>query len=477
MSLCLGLFLNIYPSFLIAPSYILINGILRRVTIFIYILTFFHLLHFIMNLNLLSIVSIVFFDGQILLEIVDLIAFLFLYLLIFFLLIFDTDSLKSTNINKVVPETFFIQFTCIIGFIYLISATDWTMTLISWELFNLSLYLLVTLYSTSHSLPASLKYFLLSALSTSFFFLAIVFIYFSTGATSYHSLHILSSYFDLDLFLSPYFFILLTLLFKLGAAPLHNWAPDLYDSLTLNSVLWMITIPKFLVLLFLFHIQLKMPSFSYHYLLYLFASCSAIFGCLGLITQFRIKRFFAYSSITNLGFILFLNPSSIIFLLYTFLYLFTTLFIFAIISIWQLSLGYSILSLHQLKGLFYLNPPLAFAFSFSIFSLAGFPPLAGFYSKFIALFHLISSRLIFIPLLLISSSVIGATNYLNLIKTTLLPHQPIHSHTSFQFTHLKTLSTNSVSSIKAFFITLFIGFILISLFNVTNLMDFVLWSF
>jgi NADH-ubiquinone oxidoreductase chain 2 len=162
-------------------------------------------------------------------------------------------SILSLGFN-LKSETYLIVLTNILGCLLLLYSYDWVITLLSWELFNLTLYLLVSInYGGSESsLSAALKYFLLSALSTGFFILGIFFIYIITGSTQYDGINLVLVYDNINPYLNIGFALILgSILFKLAAAPLHSWAPDLYDATPMNITMYMMIIPKLSVLFFL----------------------------------------------------------------------------------------------------------------------------------------------------------------------------------------------------------------------------------
>jgi NADH-quinone oxidoreductase subunit N len=125
--------------------------------------------------------------------------------------------------------------------------------------------------------------------------LGVALFYGFTGSTGYD--HILLA---LNMNFMPQFLITLTLLFKLGAAPLHTWAPDLYDSIPTEITVYMVVIPKLAVLGFLMVIYDQLESLPFT----LIGAISLVVGSVGLVGQWRIKRFLAYSAISNLGFLL-----------------------------------------------------------------------------------------------------------------------------------------------------------------------------
>lgn len=146
------------------------------------------------------------------------------------------------------------------------------LTIISWELFNKSLYLLVSLKSASESgLAASLKYFLLSALSTTFLLKGVALIYYSTGSTNYEVIETIIRELNRDELQAEQLkliqvgkqLIVFTLLFKLSAAPFYAWSPDLLNALESKVGMWMKTMPKLATLYFLFLLTTSSSLFFY----------------------------------------------------------------------------------------------------------------------------------------------------------------------------------------------------------------------
>jgi NADH-quinone oxidoreductase subunit N len=184
---------------------------------------------------------------------------------------------------------------------------------------------------TEAALSASIKYFLLSALSTSFLLLGVALLYGITGSTNYDSINAALSLSEgkcysegLSIILPtidnttdnlvnyhwlPITLIVLTLLFKLGAAPFYNWSPDLYDSIPTPITVWMTTIVKISILLFIaqpsiIKLLLGLEHPAVETLFIIAGILSLIVGSVGLGAQWRMKRFLAYSAISHLGFIL-----------------------------------------------------------------------------------------------------------------------------------------------------------------------------
>ena len=331
------------------------------------------------------------------------------------------------------PELYMMILTNIIGQIYQINSNDWIITITAWEQMNQSQYLQVTMQGNTEqgsSQSAGIKYFLLSAQTTAFQLMGISIIYGETGATNYDTQISFWSIIDIELQEGSYnkeffilnvgqFLIFITLMFKLGAAPLHNWAPDLYDSLPTSITMYISIIPKISILTFMLMINSLINHMNIQIFLSIIAIFSILVGSIGLASQWRIKRFITYSAISNIGFLLlaykYISFDS--YILYYFIYGITNILIFTIILV----IGYNNNSddgdiSFIIAGLWNMNPFLVIVFSIAILSLAGIPPLIGFFAKLQVLTSIINSYNIWIPLQVISTSVISTVSYLSIIK-------------------------------------------------------------
>jgi NADH-quinone oxidoreductase subunit N len=200
---------------------------------------------------------------------------------------------------KFKQEFFLFVFGHIVSANFLLESYNFIMLFISWEFFNLSIYIMIVGNGVKkqHALSASLKYFLLSAFSTAFLLLALTMIYHITGSLEFEPVYLAMQNNSIDL---PVILIIFALIFKLGAAPLHFWAPDLYDSTPLPVTAIISTLPKIVYLLLL----TNLADFLYgQFNFFMIAGfLSLIVGTIGLSQQFKIKRFLAFSSITNVGY-------------------------------------------------------------------------------------------------------------------------------------------------------------------------------
>jgi len=325
------------------------------------------------------------------------------------------------------PETLVLLIVNLISCHFILESSNFILLFISWELFNLSLYIII--YNKGDglkTLASSTKYFLLSALATNLLLLSLALFYHVTGTLDFQSLII---FFDIN-YLDPnnislaFATILLisTIMFKLGASPLHFLAPDLYDATPIRITFWIANIPKILYLFLLFnlyHLGLLHSSNSFllnsDNLLLFFGASSIIIGALGLTQQIKIKRFLTYSGISNLGYILLTIPFISIFFYNIFIYLIAIINIFYIIILLQNISKSDISYIHYINGLYKHNPFIAIAFSISLFSIAGIPPLPGFFAKYLLLQLLIDNyHLLFISFI-IFATMITVANYIRLL--------------------------------------------------------------
>ena len=385
--------------------------------------------------------------------------------LTFYKLLFTKLKMFIANIiNKKGEQFSIIEYTLIIlfiitGSILLISSSDLISIYISIELQSYGLYLLCTMYRNSESSTSSgLTYFLLGGLSSCFILLGIGLIYANSGTTYLDNFYIITNlsniineeqnniiYWDIVNYI-PYCLLLITIgfLFKISAAPFHFWSPDVYDGVPTIVTTFIAIIPKISILIILLHL-VHYTNYIYISTEYTWTSSLLVSSLLSLIigtvlglTQFRIKRLFAYSTISHVGFLLLaLSINSVesiqSFIFYLIQYSISnlnaffllisigyTLFIFVNKNINHLNLSDKnnspIQLLSQIKGYFYINHTLAISLAITIFSFAGIPPLIGFFAKLMILSAALQDGFVFIALIAVITSVISTVYYLNIVK-------------------------------------------------------------
>ena len=365
---------------------------------------------------------------------------------------YNTKIINKMGEHLKIIEYPLILLFIITGAIFLMSANDLISIFLCIELQSYGLYILSTIYRNSElSTTGGLIYFLLGGLSSCFILLGTALIYANSGTTSLDGLYIITSISEIgsfDLWYKPYYInialIVFTIgfLFKVSAAPFHFWSPDVYDAIPTIVTTFVAIIAKIsifiLLLQLVYYTNNSYSGMNWTFILLMSSLFSLIIGTVVGLTQFRIKRLFAYSTISHVGFILLaLGISSVestqAFIFYLTQYTISNLNVFIIL----IAIGFSLYCytsenpeyeelldknnspiqlVSQLKGFFYINPLLALSLAITIFSFAGVPPLIGFFGKQMVLSAALDKGLIFLSLIAILTSVIGAIYYLSIIK-------------------------------------------------------------
>jgi len=316
------------------------------------------------------------------------------------------------------------------GAFYLLSSRDWVVSAIAFEFINLSTYLVLSLYRGTET--ATLKYLLLSAFYTAVFLLSISVFYTLTGTTHFDDLFAALPFVEPALAIWPQLLLLLTVSFKLGLFPTQLWVPDVYDGLPTSLLLWMGTIPKATILLWLPSI---MPLFAQVMPFALaIGVISFVIAAIALASQYKLRRFLAYSSIGHLGIVLtaFAVSDLHAYGYYIMLYFVATLSMLLVLS--------EVPEVDTLKGLRALRGPLAFAFLIALLTMAAVPPFAGFYAKMLVLFAYIDLKLMPFAVLLVLTSLRSAAYYLKLVQTTFF-QKATTGEVSVQYPYLIAIST------------------------------------
>jgi len=378
-------------------------------------------------------------------------------------------EIEENNYTNAIEYCLIVMFSTL-GASLLISSSDLISMYLSIELQSFGVYILSTLYRNSESATsAGLKYFLLGSLSSCLILLGSGLIYTYTGLTNFESIYSLLSVSNNNSIIQGltlgFIFIFVGFLFKISAAPLHNWAPDVYDDSPTIVTIWLTVMPKISILIFLLEIYTHIGLFSNNYLgleildsltrlqtdiisnvsndseniiiknlLLISSLLSLIIGTVVGLAQSKIKRLLAYSTISHIGFILLalaINTEQSIdsFIFYIIQYTITNLNTFLII----LALGYIINNsvlynkgtampekdirfISELKGQFFSNPLITLSLTLCLLSMAGTPPLMGFFSKQFVLYSAIESGYYFMAILGILVSIISASYYLRIIR-------------------------------------------------------------
>ncbi len=325
-------------------------------------------------------------------------------------------------------EFYAIFLFSVLGMMVMISADNMLTLYVGLELFSLALYGLIALYRDNvRATEAAMKYFILGALASGILLYGISFVY---GATGGHLQleDILRSMLTLGdanagLMTFGLVFIVAGLVFKLGLVPFHMWVPDVYEGsplavATIIGSLTKIAAVVFVIRFLIGGLVLLNPAWSV--MLLILACLSLFFGNVIAIAQTNIKRMLGYSTVAHMGFVALGlvtvsvdGVSATIFYVVT--YSLTALAGFGILT--MLSKGdFECQSLDDLKGLSKTHPVMAALVMLVMFSMAGIPPLVGFYAKFKILAALLASGYVGVAVFAVIMSLIGAFYYIRVVK-------------------------------------------------------------
>ena len=369
----------------------------------------------------------------------------------------------TSIINKASEQFTIIEYALIIIFVItgatlLVSSGDLGSIYLCIELQSYSLYIISAMHRNSESSTGSaLTYFLLGGLSSCFILLGVALIYANSGLTNLDGIYTIISDSERYLNFSTWYmhsyvfyaFLLISVgfLFKIAAAPFHWWSPDVYDGVPTIVTTFIAILGKISILILFLELSHYTGTLIYSMIQYyswtvsLSISClfSLIIGTVLGLTQTRIKRLLAYSTISHIGFILLALVAHNIesyqaFIFYLMQYILTNLNAFLVI----IGIGYSLYLYHtnisennnlseknnspiqlisQLKGYFSINPALALCLVISMFSFVGLPPLVGFFGKQMVLTSALDNYNTMLVIVAIITSVVGAVYYLTVVKT------------------------------------------------------------
>ncbi len=338
--------------------------------------------------------------------------------------LYSRDYLSERQIAR--GEYYALGLFATAGMMIMVSANNMLTVYLGLELLALSLYAMVALYrDNSDSSEAAMKYFVLGALASGMLLYGMSMIYGATGSLDLQvigdvlagkSERSTGARFGLV-------FVIVGLAFKLGAVPFHMWVPDVYDGAPTSVTLFISTAPK--IAAFAMIIRLLVDGMStlhadWQQMLSILAALSMIVGNLVAIAQTNIKRMLAYSTISHVGFLLMgivaanaQGYSASMF--YAITYAFTTMAAFGVLLALSRN-GFEATSLQDLAGLAKRNKLLAVVMMLAMISLAGVPPMVGFYAKLSVLRAVIDTGYLWLAIVAVVMSVVGAFYYLRIIK-------------------------------------------------------------
>ena len=310
-----------------------------------------------------------------------------------------------------------------LGMMVLISAGDLITLYLGLELMSLALYVVASSHrDNAKSTEAGLKYFVLGALSSGMLLYGASLVYGFTGTVNFAGIAAAAKTGSVGIIFGIVF-VLAGLCFKVSAVPFHMWTPDVYEGAPTPVTAFFASAPK--VAAMAVFVRVAMTAFpgitnEWQQIVVFVSIASMALGSFAAIGQRNIKRLMAYSSIGHMGFALVGLAAGTAegaqgVLVYLAIYVAMTLGSFAIILAMKRN-GQAVEQISDFAGLSRTNPLLAFFFAMFLFSLAGVPPLAGFFGKFYVFLAAIHANLFTLAVIGVLTSVVGAFYYLSIVK-------------------------------------------------------------
>ena len=386
--------------------------------------------------NLLTILSLIFaialvlnqpneiikiFNGSYIIDKLSIFMKVLTLLFCVFVLLLSKDYIKNNSIDKIEYPIIILAST--LGMILMISSYDLIVFYLGLELQSLCLYILASFKrDDERSTEAGLKYFVLSALASGLLLYGCSLIYGFTGSTNFAIISENLSEGNTGAVFGMVF-IIVGLAFKVSAVPFHMWTPDVYEGSPTSVTSFFALVPKIAALtVFIRFMYVPFINVISHWqtIIIFLSIASMILGAVAAIGQSNIKRLMAYSSIGHMGYALAgLAPgtnagiqSTIIYLT---IYLVMNLGAFGCIFMMKReNVFYE--KINDLSGLSKNHPMLALGFLIILFSLAGMPPLAGFFAKFYIFMAVIEAKMYTLAIIGLVTTVVSAFYYLSIIK-------------------------------------------------------------
>ena len=365
--------------------------------------------------------EITLFNGSIIIDYLSSFMKIITLVAAFFVLVISSNYLKSIKIFKI--EYPILILSSVLGMMIMISSNDLIVFYMGLELQSLALYVLATFNRDQiKSSEAGLKYFVLSALSSGLLLYGCSLIYGFTGSTNFN---VIANQLNSNEYALTFgiVFILVGLAFKISAVPFHMWAPDVYEGSPTSVTLFFTMVPK-IAALTVFIRFLYVPFLNlidqWQMILVFLSIASMVFGAVAAIGQKNLKRLIAYSSIGHIGYALAglttgSNEGIQSSVIYITIYILMNLGLFSCLLMMKRNNVYYE-QIDDLSGLSKNHPLLSLSLLVILFSLAGIPPLAGFFAKFYIFKSVLEQSMFFLAIVGLLSTVIAAFYYLRIIK-------------------------------------------------------------
>lgn len=399
---------------------------------------------------------------------IDLLIDQILYVTAALVLSFLGNSYWREQRGAIKSEYSFIVMFVVLGATIIISSNDFISMYLSLELQSFALYIVACIYCDMKSTRASLKYFLLGAISSAFILLGISIMYSVCGTTDFQDIIPLLIYgshaeSQSSTLILGVISLLCGFIFKISAAPFHSWAPDVYDDVPSHITLILITLPKLALFSFLIHFLQNIPN-SDQFLI-IIGIASLIWGTVAGLSQTKLKRLLTFSTISHVGFLIIalsiINTSAAeqglnALLFYIIQYMVTTCLTFIVIIAFEQSyVKHSIDKMSDLIQVSSLYKLLTFTLVLCLFSMSGIPPLVGFYAKLEVLRSSVTENTSLIYIIAIACSVISASYYMRIIKIMMFDEVSASTASSWYPMNISSLHSYIIS-VLIVFISLYI---------------------
>ena len=361
------------------------------------------------------------FNGSVIIDYLSSFMKIITLLAAFLVLVISSSYLSTFKIFKI--EYPILILSSVLGMMVMISSNDLIVFYMGLELQSLALYVLATFNRDQlKSSEAGLKYFVLSALSSGLLLYGCSLIYGFTGSTNFN---LIASQLNSNEYAITFgiVFILVGLAFKISAVPFHMWAPDVYEGSPTSVTLFFTMVPK-IAALTVFIRFLYVPFLNlieqWQMILIFLSIASMLFGAIAAIGQTNLKRLIAYSSISHIGYALAglatgSNNGIQSSVIYITIYILMNLGFFSCLLMMKRNNKY-FEDIEDLSGLSKNHPLLSLSLLLILFSLAGIPPLAGFFAKFYIFKSVLEQSMFFLAIVGLLSTVVAAFYYLRIIK-------------------------------------------------------------
>ena len=329
----------------------------------------------------------------------------------------------------------------ILGMFIMVSSNDLILFYLGLELQSLSLYILASIDRDNiKSSEAGIKYFVLSALSSGLLLYGCSLIYGFSGSTNFEQIAIVSKDFNAGTIFGMVF-ILVGLAFKISAVPFHMWTPDVYQGSPTSVTSFFSVVPKIAgISIFIKFMYSPFQGLitEWQYILVFMSIASMILGAVAAMSQSNIKRLMAYSSIGHIGYAIagiaagsengFKST-----LVYISIYVVMNIGAFSCILLMKRG-GKYIEDIDELSGVSKNHPLLSLGLMIILFSLAGIPPLAGFFAKFYVFMAVIESQMYTLAIIGLVTTVVSAFYYIRIIKIMYFdePKKPFEKLTDYR---------------------------------------------